>query len=168
MTLIVEDGTNVANAEAYATVSYCDTYWSTRPTSSLSAVWAVSTTANKESAIRIATQYLDNKYRWLGTRQYENQNLQWPRTGVYSDRDVEQIALVPQNVKKAVAELAVRTLSNDLWPDLDKSNYVKREQIGPISVEYLLSAPTQSLFPVVNNMLRDLALSNSTVTLIRG
>lgn len=77
MAFIVEDGTNVANANAYTDTEFADAYFADRGITS----WASLTTEQKQQRIVVATQYIDT--RWLGqfkgNQFYETQSLQFPR-----------------------------------------------------------------------------------------
>lgn len=122
MALIVEDGTGMADAEAYISVADADTYFAARGNAS----WAALTTEAKEQALRLGADYMGAVYgpRWCGTRLTTTQALDWPR-------DVEG---VPEAVKRANAELAVRASAAPLLADAGAQ--VKQEVVGPISVTY--------------------------------
>lgn len=113
MSLIVEDGSNVAGAESLASVAYTDTYHSNRGNTA----WAVLATAAKEQALRKATDYMTQAYRtrWAGYRTHSTQSLDWPRSLVeikdvnYIGTYVDQYS-VPDEVKKACCELALMSL----------------------------------------------------------
>ncbi len=167
-TLIVEDGTNVSGADAYASSSFVDTYWAGRTTNALATVWAAATQTLKDSAIRIATEYLDAKYRWKGNTAYDSQSLLWPRIGVYTDRHIELTYQVPLNVQRAVAELAARALTQDLYADTDRDNWAKSQKVGPIETTYMEGAPTEPGFPFVTSLLKGLATTSSSFDLVLG
>ena len=75
--LTVEDGTGLANADAYVSVADADAYFAARSI----AAWAAFDTTAKEVAIRAGTQWLDDTYRglWKGFRTHDVQSLAWPR-----------------------------------------------------------------------------------------
>lgn len=81
MALIVEDGTGLPDAESYVSVANCSTYCVKHGLTFDTAV-----TADAESALRRATEFLDYTYRqrFPGSRTHRrNQALEWPRTAAY-------------------------------------------------------------------------------------
>ena len=137
--LIVESGVGLANAEAYISVADADTYFSLRGNTA----WAALNTAAKEAALRKATDYMGVVYgaRWAGERLKQDQALDWPR-GVEG---------VPDAVKRASAELALRSVTSELLADQGPS--VKSETVGPISVTYADGASQALRYPYVDGLL---------------
>lgn len=129
MALVVEDGTGLANAEAYISVADADAYFAARG----NAAWAELSTDQKEQALRLGADYMGQVYgpRWCGERATSTQALDWPRT------DACNIAsnVVPVAVKRANAELAVRSATTGALLS-DAGAQVKQETVGPISVTY--------------------------------
>lgn len=148
MALIVEDGTNVANAESFATVAFADAYHLAMGNTT----WAGATLA-KEQALRRATAVLDG-YSWAGFRTHGRlQALSWPRSGVV---DVEGLGVgtaeIPSGLQKATVELALRELvtPGSLTPDFVAGASVKREKVDVLEVEYANPATSVSdVRPVV-------------------
>lgn len=146
MALIVEDGSVVAGAESYIDVSYADAYHANRGNTT----WAALATADKEAAIRKATDYMGEAYRlkWNGQRYSVMQTLDWPRMMVprkdtvgfqFSSQVYYDYRSIPDEVKRANAELALRTLGGDLAPDLSQG--VRSKKIGAMEVVYDTSSP---------------------------
>lgn len=158
MSLIVEDGTGLATAESYISVTAADTYFLNRN----NAVWAALQTPAKEAALRKATDYMLQAYRvrWAGMRNVATQALDWPRRYV-PNRDVPQMygpspafydfTSVPVTVANACAELALRASAADLSPDLTAQ--VKSESVGPISVVYADGARQDTHYKAIDAML---------------
>lgn len=157
MPLIVEDGSVVAGAESYISVADADTYHSNRA----NAAWAALSTAAKEASLRKATDYMSQIYRlrWKGARINTTQMLDWPRFGCY----VEDISygrhpfyvattVVPDEVKNACAELALKASTTDLAPDVERE--VVREKIGPLETEYAPGAPQYVRYRAIDLMLK--------------
>lgn len=157
MALITEAGSGSATAESYISVTDADTYFLDRG----NAVWAALLTADKESALRKATDYMVGRYglQWAGVRATTTQALDWPRYYVprrdsasmrygtiYYDFDT-----VPVAVQRACAELAVRASAADLSPDLTAQ--VKSETVGPISVTYADGARQDTAYKAIDAML---------------
>lgn len=140
MSLTVEDGTGVASAESYCTVSFADTYWGNRTHMALYATWSAgtSTTAKKEGALREASAFIDSTWgeRFRGVRRGFVQGLLWPRTDALDDAGYPLPGL-PAALQNAAAELAARALSATLTPDIKAGGGVlKRVKAGSVEVEY--------------------------------
>ena len=137
MALTVETGTGSATADSYLSVADCDTYWTNH---GAPATWTAATTAEKEEALRMGTQYLDAVYctRWKGMRYDDDQALDWPRSGVY-DNDGWAIDSdeMPTQLLDATAEAAYRHLSetNGLIPDITNPGTIKRYRVKAAVVE---------------------------------
>lgn len=129
MPLTVEDGTGLATADSYASRADADTYHAARG----NAAWSAASTDARDAALRKATQYLDTRYRWVGSRLTVTQALEWPR---YFVPRLGYPSGWPQApVVHACIELALRALTVDLLAD-DEGRDVLSEQVGPISVTY--------------------------------
>jgi len=154
MTLIVEDGTGLETAESYVSTTEADTYFE-----NLSNLTWVGTTAVKESALRKATTYLDTTYSWIGIIYTTEQALGWPRTGVYDKegRDIKES--VPTLIKQAAYELALASLSEELVQNTSSSNYVKKEKVGELEVEYRTDAPTDRMYKFTDRLLSGLYIA---------
>lgn len=159
MTLIVENGTGLANAESYCTVAEATTYHSNLGNSA----WAaLATDAIREQCLRKATAYMLQRYRpkWAGWRKTTTQALDWPRYNVpIKDAPVlyggspsyYDDASVPQVVKDACASLALRAATATLFAD--ESRTVSSESVGPISVTYDASSSQAVRYKEIDTML---------------
>lgn len=171
MALVVEDGTGKADAESYISVADATAYFAARG----NAEWAaVAGDTVREQLLRKATDYMVAKYSgaWAGQRVTVEQALDWPRLNVprvdiaggygpypiYWDDNV-----VPEQVKRACAELAVRAIAGDLDPDVGAQ--VKSETVGPISVTYADGARQNTAFKAVSNMLSPFMVGGSGMTI---
>jgi hypothetical protein len=173
MTLIVEDGTGLANAESYISVTAADTYFTNRGDT----VWAALDTPAKEAALRKATDYMLQSYRprWAGMRVTATQALDWPRRYV-PNRDVPNLygpyvtyydfATVPAEVAHACAELAVRASAAALVPDVGAQ--VKSETVGPISVLYADGARQTTAYKAVDALLAPFFKAGSSIPVARA
>jgi hypothetical protein len=145
MSLVVEDGTGLSNADALISVAFADSYH----TANGNSTWTGDDSL-KEQAIRRATAFISSGYAWAGYRtRGRKQSLAWPRAGVV-DREGYAILIdeIPVEVKNAVAEIALRELVSPgaMNPDFIAASVVKREQVGSLSVEYansFISAESQ-------------------------
>lgn len=166
--LIVEDGTGVENADSYATAADTTTYWTARPTASLSNAWVTADDANKDSALRMATDYLDFYYDWMGYQVSGTQSLKWPRNGVYDALRNPYTGVIPPALKRACMELAARALAGDLLADSSQEDSVVSEKIGPIETTFRQGSTSVPVYKIVNDILKDLVNSQGTVTLVRA
>ena len=76
LTLIKEDGTGKADANAYANVADGDAYHAGHLYAS---AWTAATADNKAVALVMASRLIDAEYQFGGTRSVASQALQWPR-----------------------------------------------------------------------------------------
>ncbi len=158
MALIIEDGSVVAGAESYASVADADTYHVNRG----NAAWT-GTDAVKEAALRKAAAYLDGEYRrrWKGYRvQPLVQVMEWPRVSVPSNT-------IPQRLKDAQCELALRALAGELAPDTHGK--VKRETVDVLTTEWFEgSDPSVTTYRIVEQLLSDLIRPKGSADVLRG
>lgn len=134
MALVVEDGSGLSTAEAYASVAEADAYWALRGVPS---AWSSSTTPQKEEALRTAADFLDSEghLRWKGTRYGAIQRLAWPRDGVSVDGVGLERAQIPRALKEANIEAALRarTATAGLVPDETEVGVASESvAVGPI------------------------------------
>lgn len=128
---MVETGAGLSNAESYISVADADS----RHSAIGNTAWT-GTDAAKEAALRRATAYMEGAYRqrWRGTKLMREQALSWPRYGAVVDGWYVESTIVPAEVANACADLALKALSADLAPDLERG--IVREKVGPLETEY--------------------------------
>ena len=118
MAFTVEDGTGLANANAYISVAYADAYHEERGNDA----WTGTDTV-KQQAIVQATDYVETRWgqKFRGTPEFLDtpQALAFPRVCIY-DRYGGAITGVPEVLRHAVAELSLRALTQALMPDGDR------------------------------------------------
>jgi len=150
MSLIVEDGTIVSGAESLCSVDYATTYHAARGNSA----WTALETAQMEEALRKATDYGRQAYRqrWQGVRVSELQEQDFPRYGIIVDSWAIAPDIVPIDVQNAWAELALRSASAALNPDLKQMK--TSVTVGPIKTDYDTNSPQQKRYLAVDQMLR--------------
>lgn len=132
--LTVEDGTGVSDADALVTLAEADAYFT-----DYGGAWT-GDDADKEAAIRRASAWLSEYFRWNGSRTNgRDQALAWPRSGV-TDCDGNKIASdeIPVEVKRATFTAALFELATPfgLTPSITPTGTAKREKVGPLEVEY--------------------------------
>lgn len=135
MTLIVEDGTGLAEAESYLSVADFKGYCDKRGLS-----YADQTDTVIEQKLRIATGYIDTVKRYKGQRLLTEQSLEFPRESL-TDWGGLPVLGVPGRVKQACAELAYKAFTENLYVDLDRGGMVTSQSVGPMSVSYSDKAP---------------------------
>lgn len=164
MALIVEDGSIVTGAESYITVTDADAYFTARS----NATWTAMAEADKEAALRKATDYMAGRYglRWKGYRVSEDQELDWPRDCAYANGFTVPADSVPVAVQRACAELAVRASAADLSPDVGAQ--VKAETVGPISVVYADGARQDTAYKAIDAMLAAYLQAGGGIPVVRA
>jgi len=78
LTLVKEDGTGKADANAYADVVDGDAYHDGHLYAS---AWTGATSDSKAAALVMATRLIDSQYQFGGLKANSGQALQWPRLG---------------------------------------------------------------------------------------
>lgn len=160
-TLIIEDGTGKADAQAYVNLTYVNQYFTDRQSSA----WTGSDEV-KEAAILKATAFLDGNYKYRGTILKSSQALRFPRTSIKDELD-NDITGVPEAIKKASAELAVRALTINLAPDSVPTEgrpvTMVSKAVGSIKKTVVYAKPSDVLnfpsFPEVFNLIRHLIIT---------
>jgi len=147
LTLIKEDGTGLANANAYANAADGDAYHDGHLYAS---AWTGATTANKEKALVMATRLIDRLFQFHGFKRLSTQALQWPRRecvdpdnsngvvpgvlvarGPYLDE-----TKVPPVVVDATCELARELLKQDRTDDPEGEGLRSLEIVGASRMEF--------------------------------
>ncbi len=165
MSFVVEDGTGKTDATSYVSLADADAYWVDRG----NATWAAATNADKQIALISATEYLDARYMWSsGVKWSTGQALAWPRGGAYDrfgygiDDDV-----VPEPVKAACCQLAVRALSDDLMDD--QSQRLQQVKVdNAFEATFAPSSDPGTHYTIVDALLYGLVSSSATVDLVRS
>ena len=112
LTLIKEDGTGKADANAYASVADGDAYHAGHLYAS---AWTAATADNKAVALVMASRLIDAEYQFGGTRSVASQALQWPREDCPDPDAGDMVAetMVPKAVVEAACELARELILTD-------------------------------------------------------
>lgn len=154
MALVTEDGTGKVNAESYCDVAFATTHHTNRGKSD---DWGA--VDDQEVALRRATDYIEQTYRgkWSGARWTNEQALDWPRVDVAwpdSPQGFRPYNVIPVELKRACAELALRTAAGDLLADLGRET--TEETVDVITVKYAEGKSRQTQFAAVDGLLRSL------------
>lgn len=137
---LVEDGTGVAGATSYLTTAEADDILSLNPVAY--AAWVgVGALSDQENILIWASRYIDQYVDWSGYKAVETSGLRWPRDCVY-DMDGIMLAndVVPEQVKRAVAQLAIFLVSSQAARTGGQSAVlpegIKRVQADVVEVEF--------------------------------
>lgn len=156
MSLVVETGLGLSNAESYASVADSVAYH----TAQGSDTWLTITTTQQEQALRRATQYLTGKYRlrWAGSRMTTSQALDWPRSLVpvvdTPYRSYYPNNIVPSELVAACCSMALRAAAGELLSD--QGQRAASVTVGPISTTFESGAPVATQYPEIDALLRPL------------
>lgn len=161
MGLIKEDGTIVANANSYVTVADANAYFALTNNT----VWDALDPSDQKGPFLIqAVRFMQQRYRkrWAGYRTSSTQLLDWPRASV-SKPDVGigyaaypsyyGIHEIPQEVKDAQCELALRMSNGDLNPDIAPEDMARSIKVGPIEIDFSPNGTTVTFFAAVEQLL---------------
>lgn len=156
MALTVEDGTGIEGADAYVDTIDVDTYAAAYGKTG----WDVLSSTLKETHIRRSTQFIDNKYPFVGTPLKAEQGLLfpmqslvvrgWPVTGL------------PRQLLDAVCELAIISVTTDLVDSVAARAYTYRKvEVGDVkkTERYEEGTDDQKIFYSVELLLTPLLSS---------
>lgn len=133
MTLIVEDGTGVVNANSYIDLSFLTAFASARGLS------IPTVDATKEQYAIQAMDYLES-VRFCGSKFDSVQSLQWPRSGVFIYGVAFAEDAIPLQLKHAQCQLVVALEANILlWPKPITSSsegVVIEKTVGPLTKKF--------------------------------
>lgn len=167
MSIVVEDGTGVAGAVAYSTVTELRAYV---PRGGLE-VPSGALDAALEAALVRGTAYVEAAYasRWPGVRETEDQGLSWPRTDAL-DTEGYELSGVPVAVKNACMEAALieANEAGALTEALERGGMVVRKKTGPLEKEYAAGAPVGTVYPVIKQCLASIIRFGGGVRFTRG
>lgn len=150
MAFIVEDGTGLANSNAYVSIAEFQEYWLSRGIDMSQYL-----ELQKQSAIVLSSDHVDIFFgpKLIGYKSTGEQAMAFPRHCLY-DRDGYLVEGVPTKVKYAIHEYAKRILADNvvLAPDpaFDSSNLQVQatfEKVGPIEERTTYTTGSRRLLP---------------------
>jgi hypothetical protein len=151
MSLVVEDGTNVPNANSYVTdVEYTD-YAAKR------GITVGATAPEREVELIKGMDYLASyRDRYRGGRTWDDQVLDWPRAIGLTDIPFPATVLKEAQILAAIAS---RTMK--LFPVVTASDkFATRKTVGPLTVEYQSSSSAggygRQRLPQIDSLLRQI------------
>jgi hypothetical protein len=139
------------DADSYVSVEDCAAYAAKK-----GLAFPASPIEPAEQALRRATAWLDSTYRirFPGAATDVWQALEWPRAGVvYRGQDFDE-TVIPQQIKDATCEAAVREMAEpgSLSPDLDRGGAIKTLKAGSVEIDYAESAPVSTTFTAIDGL----------------
>lgn len=145
-TLIVEDGTNVTNANSYIDLTYLASYASDRNYS------LPTLDVDKEIFVIRGMDYLEGQL-FNGSRTNDDQALNWPRQNVFIDCELFDEESIPELLKKALAQLVIeQQLRTPLYPQPRTSaveGFVTEKTVGPLTKKFTpIGGMVSSLVPI--------------------
>lgn len=155
MTLIVEDGTIVANANTFISEADFQTYCDNRGLS----IDAFDPDAIDAAIIR-AGDWLNNEDRlwWRGLRVDDEQGMAWPRQSVLVQLGTGTVLpsnLIPRKVKDAQCYLAYRQLTTgDVQPDLERGGGIQSVSAGGVAVTFMANASIETVYQAAIGILK--------------
>jgi hypothetical protein len=163
MTLIVEDGSGLATAESFSSVTSANTYIENRY--GAGTTWASKTDAQKEQYLRLGTEFLVNQYRgrWKGEMKTTTQALPWPRINVTDEEgNTRSSSILPPELVYATVESAKRlSEGTTLEEDLKRGGHVEMVQVGPITKKLSQSATPETRYTRIDRLLSGLLTSGT-------
>ena len=147
LVLVKEDGTGLANANAYANAADGDAYHDGHLYAS---AWTAATNGNKEKALVMAARLIDAQFQFNGFKRVTSQALQWPRR-LCSDPDNSDGVIagllllrgpyldetkVPSVVASAACEMARELLKQDRTDDPDGEGLRSLRIEGALKLEF--------------------------------
>ena len=131
MTITVEDGSIISGANSYVSLAEARAYATARAK-------ALPTDDTALSALLITSiDYLEGqRARYQGSKVSAEQELQFPREGVYIDGIELAPTVIPSILKQAQIRLAMEANAGVTLMPTRSGGFVKKEEVGPIVTEY--------------------------------
>lgn len=171
MTFIVQDDNgDVEGANAYITIEFLRDFHGSRGRD-----LTANLDVDLQTAIVRATDYLDQRFNFVGRRYSEDQTTSWPRLNA-RHFDGWYVCDIPDAVKRATAEYAYIALQQELnpSPDRDPSGLQvssKTDKVGPIteSVSYAYGGGfSMPKYPIADRILLKSGLALAVGRVQRG
>ena len=166
MAFTVETGDIVPEANSYSSVEFADAYATDRGYDA----WMALAIVDKQRALVRATDYMDRNFTFLGFEYEPAQALEWPRGGI-TDENGLYFERMPDEIRKAAVEYAMRMATTDIQPDqtIDVRGFItdKETTVGPIKTRTRYApgqaAPLQFSIPAADLLLREFVRSGRSL-----
>lgn len=149
-TIIVEDGSIVANANSYVSEAELTTYATDR---------GVTLTTSADVLIIQAMDYIEVQ-SYKGARVSSTQELSWPRSGVYVDGVLIASNEIPKDLKLAQMATCL-SINAGFNPLAVVDRATKREKLDVMEIEYQENANDSAYMPGINRYLNKLLVAGS-------
>lgn len=152
MAIIVEDGSGIAGANSYVSVTEARAYAAARGTP-----LPVDNAAVEVLLIRAMDFVESYRGEFQGSKTDTGQPLQWPRIGVNLDGSELDGDVIPDVLTAAQIQLAIYAEGEDLMPT-DTGRSVVMEKVDVVQVQYAITRSTnmQPIFTKAEVLLRPL------------
>jgi hypothetical protein len=165
MTLIVEDGSLVSDADSYISLDDARTYAESR---------GLSLNADDDEAeiqLRIGFDYLEAITSYKGVITSSAQMTSWPRDGVYINGYPVAADYIPPALKYAQVQVAVAVEAGlDPTPNATGDSFVIQEKVGSLETKYSEAVSTSGV-PIlrsVEKLLAPLVTASGPLTVARA
>ena len=158
ITIVVEDGTGLSNANSYISLADADAYFTNRLGAS---AWYVASQEVKAQGLITASRLLDQEVIWRGDLAVTTSALRWPRNYVYNGEGVLlDNDSVPTAVKNATCELALWLMAEDRF--VERSGIgLKRLKVDVIELEFDKYDKKDLIPNFIRRMLVEIGVVNS-------
>jgi DnaT-like ssDNA binding protein len=135
MSLVIETGAGLANAQSYASVADLRAHAILRSASVPAATPAGDSAC--ETLLVKAMDFLETQ-NFVGTKLTRAQSLQWPRAGACAEAWPIPTNEIPRQLIQAQCALAIEAQTVDLLPttDANASGPIISETVGPVTTAY--------------------------------
>ena len=139
-TIIVEDGSIVANANSYVSEAELSTYAADR---------GITLSGTPNQLIIKSMDYTESR-NFIGDKYTQGQSLQWPRDNAYIDGFEVGTDTIPQELKNAQLATAI-SIDAGVDPSATIERATKREKLDVLEVEYQDNAASFEIIRSINN-----------------
>lgn len=140
------------DADSYVSVADCAAYAAKK-----GLAFPASPADPAEQALRRATAWIDATYRirFPGAATDVWQSLEWPRAGVVYRGEAYDETKIPQQIKDATCEAAIREIAKPgiLSPDRQRGGAIKEIQAGSVDITFADNAPIETTFTAIDGLL---------------
>jgi hypothetical protein len=150
MTIIVEDGSIVTNANSYVSAADLSAYATAR---------GITISGNSDVLLIKAMDYIDSQ-NFKGAKWTRDQPLQWPRVDVWVDGFILDASSIPQLLKNAQMEAAL-SIDAEVDPLADIPRLESSVTVGPISVSYEKGGNSVTISQKISAQLKKLLAGNA-------
>ncbi len=157
MSITVETGAIVSNANSYVSTTDFTTYATAR---------GITLTSGAETLLVQAMDYIES-LSYIGVKYTSTQGLQWPRSGVYIDGYLFAYNDIPQELINAQMQVAM-AIDVGNGPLVTIARATKRERVGELEVEYSDGANSVAIVRTINAMLWKLLAGGAGFKVIKA